>query len=165
MKKIIAVLLALLMLISLTACSSGNGSQSGGTIEGDLEDIFNRMYEAADLDDETREFLAERTMFIEPDEETFPYFFFVEGVDYAEALVNEPLINAQAFSIGLVRVNDGVDVEALKKDIAANANPRKWICVEVDPSDVRVESVGNLILFIMADNSEKYAEAFLGLAS
>ena len=45
-----------------------------------------------------------------------------------------------------------------------SANPAKWICVDVNPNDVRVESVGDLVLLIMADDSEKYSEAFYALA-
>ena len=41
---------------------------------------------------------------------------------------------------------------------------QKWICVDVNPNDVRVESVGDLVLLIMADDSEKYSEAFYALA-
>ncbi len=63
-----------------------------------------------------------------------------------------------------MRVSNGTDVEALKAEIREKADPRKWICVEVDPSDVRVESVGNLVLLIMAENSQKYSEAFYALA-
>lgn len=41
---------------------------------------------------------------------------------------------------------------------------RLYDTVDVNPNDVRVESVGDLVLLIMADDSEKYSEAFYALA-
>ena len=88
----------------------------------------------------------------------------VENLDFEEAVASEPLINAIAFSVCLMRVKDGTDIDELKAEIRRSANPAKWICVDVNPNDVRVESVGDLVLLIMADDSEKYSEAFYALA-
>ena len=85
-------------------------------------------------------------------------------VERGEAVASEPLINAIAFSVCLMRVKDGTDIDELKAEIRRSANPAKWICVDVNPNDVRVESVGDLVLLIMADDSEKYSEAFYALA-
>ena len=98
-------------------------------------------------------------------EDQFEYYFFVKDVDYAEAFASVPMINVVPYQVCLLRVNEGVDVEKLKEEIKANANPRKWVCVEVDPADVRVESEGDLIFFAMAEHSDKYAEAFHKLAN
>ena len=92
------------------------------------------------------------------------YYFGVENLDFEEAVASEPFINAIAFSVCLMRVKDGTDIDELKAEIRRSANPAKWICVDVNPNDVRVESVGDLVLLIMADDSEKYSEAFYALA-
>ena len=57
-----------------------------------------------------------------------------------------------------MRVKDGTDIDELKAEIRRSANPAKWICVDVNPNDVRVESVGDLVLLIMADDSENTAK-------
>ena len=166
MKKSLRISLTALLLALLTALLAGcsGGTASGGTkIEGELTDIMAKIYETADVDPDTRDFLGGLDVFEIPADQ-FEYYFFVKDVDYSEALASVPMINVVPYQVCLLRVNDGVDVEQLKKDIAANADPRKWVCVEVDPSDVRVESEGDLILFVMAENSEKYAEAFHKLA-
>ena len=64
-----------------------------------------------------------------------------------------------------IRDSDNADVEAVKKQIKENANPRKWICVEAE--EVVVENVGNVVLFLMADKEEAtpIKEAFLNLAN
>ncbi|MGN0478465.1 MAG: hypothetical protein ACI4GO_03440 [Hominenteromicrobium sp.] len=161
MKKLFALALAVVLALSLAACGT---KETGETISGALPEIVDRLYDKVDVDDETREFLKTGLMTTDIPAENLEYFFGVSDVDFEEAVASEPMINAKAFSVCLMRVSDGTDIEALKAEIREKANPNKWICVGVDPGDVRVESVGNLILLIMAENSEKYSEAFYALA-
>lgn len=161
MKKLLALALAAALTLTLAACSSGEREKS---ISGALPEIVDRLYDQADVDDETREFLKTGLMTTDIQKEDLEYYFGVSNVNFEEAVASEPLVSAKAFSVCLMRVSNGTDVEALKAEIREKADPRKWICVEVDPSDVRVESVGNLVLLIMAENSKKYSEAFYALA-
>ena len=161
MKKLIALALVLVLALSMAACGA---KETEKTISGALPEIIDRLYDEADVDDETRQFLKTGLMTTDIPAENLEYFFGVSDVNYKEAVASEPLINAKAFSICLMRVADGTDIEALKAEIQEKANPNKWICVGVDPSDVRVESVGDLVLLIMAADSEKYSEAFYALA-
>jgi len=165
MKRIVALLMALVMVLSLAACGAGGADNK--TVSGTLPEIIDRIYENADLDAETRDFVDSDVygpVTMEIDAESMIYYFGVEIPDAEEAVFSEPMMNANPFSVCLVRVKDGTDVETLKKDIKANADPRKWICVGVEDSDVRVESIGNVVLLVMAQNSEKYTESFLSLA-
>ncbi|MBQ1984967.1 MAG: DUF4358 domain-containing protein [Clostridia bacterium] len=165
MKKIIALLMTLVMVLSFAAC--GAGAADSKTVSGTLPEIIDKIYAAADLDAETRDFVDSDIygpVTTEMDAESMIYYFGVDNPDAEEAVFSEPMMNANPFSVCLVRVKDGTDVEALKKDIKANADPRKWVCVGVEDSDVRVESIGNVVLLVMANNSEKYTEAFLSLA-
>ena len=161
MKKLIALALVLVLALSMAACGA---KETEKTISGALPEIIDRLYDEVDVDDETRQFLKTGLMTTDIPAENLEYFFGVSDVNYKEAVASEPLINAKAFSICLMRVADGTDIEALKAEIQEKANPNKWICVGVDPSDVRVESVGDLVLLIMAADSEKYSEAFYALA-
>jgi len=165
MKKWIALLMTLIMVFTFAAC--GAGAAGGQTVSGTLPEIVDAIYAAADLDAETRDFVDSDVygpVTMEMDAESMIYYFGVDIPDAEEAVFSEPMMNANPFSVCLVRVKDGTDVEALKKDIKANADPRKWVCVGVEDSDVRVESIGNVVLLVMANNSEKYTEAFLSLA-
>ena len=62
------------------------------------------------------------------------------------------MIGAIAYSVVLVRMEDGADIEAAKTAIKENVNPRKWVCVEVPEEDVIVKSKGDLIILIMVEN-------------
>ena len=147
-KKLTALLLAFTLLFACAACGSGNSTtDSGKTISGTLPEIIDRLYDTVDVD-----------------EDQSAYYFGIENLDFEEAVASEPFINAIAFSVCLMRVKDGTDIDELKAEIRRSANPAKWICVDVNPNDVRVESVGDLVLLIMADDSEKYSEAFYALA-
>ena len=152
-KKLTALLLALTLLFACAACGSGNSTtDSGKTISGTLPEIIDRLYDTVDVDDEQRDFLKNSVGTVEIPKDQSAYYF------------GEPFINAIAFSVCLMRVKDGTDIDELKAEIRRSANPAKWICVDVNPNDVRVESVGDLVLLIMADDSEKYSEAFYALA-
>lgn len=81
--------------------------------------------------------------------ENLSFYLGVDQLDFEEGIACEPMMTAQAHSVCLVRVKKGVDVEQVKKDIAAKVNPNKWICVGVEPENIRVENIGNLIILVM----------------
>ncbi len=88
-----------------------------------------------------------------------------EGLDIVEAYACEPMMSSVAHSVCLIKMAEGSDIEAAKTAIRENVNPAKWICVSVDPENIRVENIGNLILLVM-DNThcDQIAENFLELA-
>ena len=88
-------------------------------------------------------------MMNEVTDENLAYYFGVEKLDFVEAVAVEPMMGSQAHSVGLIRVADGVDVEKTKAEIKAKVDPRKWICVGVEPENVHVDSIGNLIILAM----------------
>lgn len=92
--------------------------------------------------------------------DNFEYYFFIKPIDGATAVVSEALINAVAHSVGVIKLPDGADADAVAKEIEANANPRKWVCVEAEK--VVVKAKGNLVLMAMtgADNADVIAANF-----
>ena len=93
------------------------------------------------------------------------YYFGTDALAFTEALACEPMINASAHSVCLLRLKDGADVEQAKKAIRENVNPQKWICVGVAKENVRVENIGNLILLVMDNGApDALAQSFLSLA-
>ncbi len=75
-----------------------------------------------------------------------------EKIGVTEAIVCEPMMSSNAHSVAVVRVKDGTDIEMAKAEIKKNVDPRKWICVGVNPKNVMVENIGNLIALIMDNN-------------
>ena len=91
------------------------------------------------------------------------YYFGVENMDIEEALASESMIS-MPHSVCLARVKDGTDIEALKKEIKEKVNPRKWICVGVEPENVLVDNIGNLVILVMTNSSpQEIMDSFLSL--
>ena len=83
-----------------------------------------------------------------PDDELFSSYLFIDPVEGADVLVSEAMINAVAHSVALLRVPEGTDAAAIADQIRENANPRKWVCVEAEKTEVVQQ--GNLILMCMS---------------
>ena len=147
-KRMIASCLALVFAIAVFV-GCGKDAQAS-KLEGSCEEILTKVYENAKLDDELRE--AMKYYQTTPiDETTAEYLLGTADVKYAEAVVSAPMMNAIASQCVILRVAEGEDVEAAKKLLMDNANPRKWVCVEAE--SVVVENVGDVILYIMADQT------------
>ena len=80
--------------------------------------------------------------------ESFTFLPYEEGYHAASA---DALIGAIAHSVVLVEVPDGADADAVAEQLAAKANPRKWICVEAESVQVAVK--GQLVLLVMSDTA------------
>lgn len=142
MKKIKQILLVLLLCVAilpLTACGEKN-------VEGKLDEIIKKIY--ADIPSEEMPNLDNIDVLTTvPD--NIAYYIGTEDIEYEEILASEPMMSSIAYSVVLVRMKDGADIEAAKKAIKENVNPRKWLCVEVPEEDVIVKSKGDLIALIM----------------
>ncbi|MDD6466803.1 MAG: hypothetical protein PUF50_01305 [Erysipelotrichaceae bacterium] len=138
MKKIIISITVVLMMLTMTACG---GKEKN--IEGDLVTLMNKVYEGVE---------APMLGQIELTEENLSFYVGAESLDFKEGLASEAMINAIAHSVVLIRMNEGADVEAAKKEIREKVNPAKWICVGVDEDKVIVDSRGDLIILILDNN-------------
>lgn len=142
MKKTITFILAAMMLLSLAACGGKEGGSAnekpGDTMS--LEEIFDTIL--TDVKD------LPAVSNVPVNSENFESYLFVKPIEGAEALASEGMINAVAHSAVLLRVPEGTDAAAVAKDIEANANPRKWVCVEAEKTTVSVH--GNTILLVMS---------------
>lgn len=66
-------------------------------------------------------------------------------------VVSEPLINAQAYLVAVIKVKDNVDVEKVKTEIYDNIDMRRWICVSAEK--LYITNNGNVIFLVMADEN------------
>ena len=151
MKKILFMLCALVLSISLTGCGQKN-------VEGTLEEIMDKVY--ASIPEDERPMMLMNT---EITEENVEMYLGTSDIEFEEALASESMTGSIAHSVVLVRVKDGANVEAIKEKIEQNVDPRKWICVEAE--EVEVENKGNLIILIMSSETtvEKIENSFNNL--
>lgn len=188
MKKIIATVLALMMVLSLVACGAGeekkDPTNGGNTVENNetpapagptdkeladaasVEEIakalINKYAEFAGVRETYDQYMAEM-----PEEEQISYEEFlsyqmaVNPVDpeylmgfgetqptgYSEAYVYQPMMMGTAFIGYIFRVAEGTDVEAFKKSLTDNCDPRWNICTMANTTVC--ENFENLVYFTM----------------
>lgn len=167
MKKINLILLALVLAIGLVACQSNDAGKNpveNNNLEGSLENILDKIYEKAEVSDSMKDFIKDGLQVTEITAENSGYFFGKENMEFENAIASEPMMSSSAYSLCLVRVKDGADIEKIKADIKENADPRKWICVGVDPDNVIVDNIGDVVILIMSDEAgSALHDAFLQL--
>jgi len=88
---------------------------------------------------------------IELTKENAAQYLGTDKINFKEGIVSEAKINTLAHSIVILRAEKTSDVEDIKKEIKANANPKKWICVEAE--SVIVENKQDVIILIMSNET------------
>ena len=156
-KKLFALLLVCTTILTLTGCGEKNVE---GTLEEIMEKLNTHTYEG--VEDDQKPMLGNINVSIDM-ADNIAYYIGTDEIEYEEILASEPMMGSIAYSVVLVRMKDGADIEAAKTAIKENINPRKWVCVEVPEDKVIVKSKGDLIILIMvADDTfrEKLEEGF-----
>lgn len=166
MKKLLCAILALAMLLSLTACGTKAGGESTETtassdLEGTVEELLNRIVEKQPVD-----FDGEVTTIdlADTSEEGTWRFESTTGLSdpaqLKEAAAFEPLMGSMAFSMVMVRTADAVEPQQIAQAMKEGINPRKWVCVEAD--DMKVAGCGDVVMLIMlASDSGMTAQSFV----
>lgn len=144
MKRILAIIMSVTMLLGLCACGKGGESK---TIEGDLTEVIRSMYAAVELDAETKEaFNYHEIGAVPEDPDMEAYLLGSSELDYAEAAYAMPMMSAVAYQLNMFRLADGADVEAFKAAAEAAFDTGKWVCVV--PEKVACVNVGNVVMYI-----------------
>lgn len=175
MKKIIAVIMALAVLLSMTACRrrrdndpSSNTTEAVQTpLSGTMEENVGKLMQAnpaefmggmmpIDLKDTSEEGLWALKSYTGLD----------SAKDITDAAAYEPMTGAQAFSLVMVRVAEGADAKEVARQMKENIDPRKWICAMAD--QVMAAGYGDVVMFIMVDTglgktAQSYVDAFANL--
>ncbi len=174
MKKVLAIALALVLVVSLAACM---GNKKTATYEGDLSKVIDSMYEYTQP-----EFMLGETVTVDlTDAWSVSNNLGLElaaenatdgdaaALGIKEAYVSEPMMSSQAYSLVIARVSDAEKTEEIKKAMFENINPRKWICVEAD--QIRTVSYGDVIMLVMVssdlstDLADNLVKAFAAVVS
>ena len=72
-------------------------------------------------------------------------------IDFKEAIVSEANINAIAYMIGIIRLNDNEDVQKAVDALNNSVDPNRWICVV--PDSVIIDNNQNVIIVIMDEKN------------
>ena len=111
MKKFMTLFLCAVMVLTLAAC--GNSGSNGGNKEGDTMDLtamVDKLYEGISADN------MPMVMTQEVPAEAFEGVFFIPAVEGATGVMSEPMMSSIAWSVCLLRVPEGADVESVRAD-------------------------------------------------
>lgn len=125
-------------------------------LDGDLSAIIQEIYKVSKLE-------LPKTADTALTEENESYYIGTTDAAYTEALASEPLMSSIAHSVVLLRVEDGADIDKIKEEIKSKVDPRKWICVGVEPENIVVDNIDNLVILILSENSTALHDAFKSL--
>lgn len=163
MKKVLAMILSLTLLLSLTACGGKNPETTApaASVEGTMEELLNKVIEQNPV-----QFMGATTPvdLTDTSEDGKWILKSVTGLEDAsqitEAAFYEPMIGSIAFSMVMVRTASGVDPKTVAEAMKAGVDPRKWICVEAD--DMMVAGCGDVVMLIMvSSSSDMTAQSFV----
>lgn len=175
MKKIISVLLlaaSLFSTASLTACMSNDNDpdQTQETTEqnddgsGKNPSEDNSAVEALSLQEIADSVRGDHTtgLTLESfavEDDAFAYYFGIEKPEgVKDALAVEPPMTSVAFSLCLLRVEEGVDTAALAREIEESVDSNKWLCVSA--TYVKAVARGNTIILVM-DGDDNRGKALI----
>lgn len=157
MKKRMFIVCALVMALLMVGCSSTPKDSEPTTIGTKLEKVFNdTVKDGGDLTKIATELstssITEMDLAVEtiyPGNPEYLNGFDASITKFTEGRVIQPWIGSIPF---VCYVFETDDVDALKEELNANANPRWNICTEADETVVAVN--GNYVYFIMCSNEE-----------
>ena len=95
----------------------------------DLTSLLDKVYEKSAVDIYEVE---NRVIDLSDDNSVKSYTGLENGDKLEYAIVSEPLINAQAYSLIMAKVKDGVNANEIAKEMSEKIDTRKWICVKAD---------------------------------
>ena len=127
MKKYIALLLAVMLVVSMTAC--GKKEEAKTPLTDPLEKIVEDIYAKHPVE------IGVVTMPVDITDVEWSLYSFTglkSNENVKEAVASESMIGSIPYSLVLVRVNEGADAQAVAEEMKAGIDQRKWICVEAD---------------------------------
>lgn len=170
MKKIVSLVLALSLVLSLTACGKkAEETQAPAlSVSGTMEDLLNKTIEQRPVEFMGGVIPVDLT---DSSEDGLWALKSYTGLDSAEkiseAAAFEPMMGSLAFSLVLVRVAEGADSKAVAEAMQSGIDTRKWICVEAD--DLKVAGFGDVVMLVMVNSdsgmtAQSFVDAFSKVA-
>ena len=171
MKKIVSIVLALALVLSLAACGGKKAEETTEpalSVAGTMEELLNKTIEQRPVEFMGGVIPVDLT---DSSEDGLWALKSYTGLDSAEKITEaaafEPMMGSMAFSMVLVRTANEVDTKAVAESMKSGIDTRKWICVEAD--DLKVAGFGDVVMLIMLNSdsgmtAQSFVDAFAKVA-
>lgn len=163
-KIVIAIIVAIVIIMGVNLFRNSSPKQESNlniNNNDDLVSLINQIYEGV-----TIEMPKLQTQALDVTDANMVKTF--TGLDSTENIenlvVSEPLMSSQAYSLVLVKVKDGANINEMAKAMNENIDVRKWICVSAEK--VYTATSGNVICLVMtnADTAKAVYDSFKAIA-
>ena len=163
-KIVIAIIVAIVIIMGVNLFRNSSPKQKSNlniNNNDDLVSLINQIYEGV-----TIEMPKLQTQALDVTDANMVKTF--TGLDSTENIenlvVSEPLMSSQAYSLVLVKVKDGANINDMAKSMNENIDVRKWICVSAEK--VYTATSGNVICLVMtnADTAKAVYDSFKAIA-
>ena len=117
--------------------------------DAELSELVDKIYAAYPVD----VMMLQTTAIDLTDADWYPYQTGLDAEQAAKvdaAVLSEPGVGSQAYSLVLVRMKDADDDQEISEAMLDGINMRKWVCVAADKA--RVVTFDDKVLFVMADS-------------
>lgn len=169
MKNVVKIVLAIVIVVAIVVGvvlffnnSKPKSNLPEITKAEDLISIVNKVYEG---NTENLPMLDTQVLDFVNTPETAQYATDIEDFSNIEYVVSSmPMMNAQAYSLTILKVKDGANVEEVAKMVNEKAQLNRWVCVCADK--VLTTSSGNVVFSIMsnAETAQTIYDSFKDLA-
>lgn len=168
MKKILSMILALCLVLSLAACG-GNAApetaepstEAAASVEATCEELLNQIVEKQPVEFMGGIIPVDLTDTSEDGLWNINYFTGLQDASQiTEVAVFEPMMGSIAFSMVMVRVAPEAGSKTVAEAMKSGIDTRKWICVEAN--DLLVAGYADMVMLIMVDsNTGLTAQSFV----
>ena len=144
--SLIVLVIALLVIIMFIVGKSKESVSKFKTSD-DLKNMINTIYN--ELGDTLPALDFQN---IDSSTESFKYYTGLSDSSNVEFfVVSEPLMNAQAYSLFVLKVKDTSKIETMKQEIYNNINMAKWLCVSAEK--LYITNSDDIIFMVMASDN------------
>ena len=141
------VLVIALFVIIMVVVGKSKESVSKFKTSDDLKNMINTIYN--ELGDTLPALDFQN---IDSSTESFKYYTGLSDSTNVEFfVVSEPLMNAQAYSLVVLKVKDTSKIETMKQEMYNNINMAKWLCVSAEK--LYITNSDDIIFMVMASDN------------
>lgn len=143
----LVVLVIILIVVIMFIVGKSKESDSKFKSSDDLKNMINTIYN--ELGDTLPALDFQN---IDSSTESFKYYTGLSDSSNVEFfVVSEPLMNAQAYSLVVLKVKDTSKIETMKQEMYNNINMAKWLCVSAEK--LYITNSDDIIFMVMASDN------------
>lgn len=146
---IVAIVVFLVVMLSIVLISVNNRTREAGAQVSSVEELINLLDKVYDGSSVELYNVDNKPIDLSDANSVKSYTGLDNGDNFEFAVVSEPLINAQAYSVVIAKVKNGVNANEVAREMSEKVDTRKWICVSADK--LYATNSGDIVFLVMTN--------------